>query len=927
MVLNMGRDFINISEEEIERVLIDKIKNNKLMNTIDMNSLIRAAIGLFNHMNRNDTCNSNVTIYTEDQNVSNLCGEVLGETIEYWFPNSGGFTSEEVLYNHEAGLSKLKEYGFVLVKNYMAYSAEELFLSLNEIKENDWSPAIILCTTKSAIENIKSFEKQDHRLFYYLCGTKVYDVDINEGNIAEKTFEELEHRGYILTDAFRKKLGIYISAVYDDACLTGMEFLEDLIERILQLRNQKIIYGMELEVTDVPYSDKAQALEESRKVLKNVEDREIKTLSISEKTGAEDAEEPFNILITNVSTVALRDGKTQKRIYQDEDGNIFSGVMTNEAPIKSILHRLGQQGKCLDKIIFIESDRVRKSAIKSGDSHVELLQKRIHNFIGNIHIDYEHVGIKDEPTKNDVSETVFEIYNKLISWASEKRSINIFIESNGGVRYVLTMLLSLTKTLENYYSNIHISEITSMVLNQNPVMIKNTKDVFDTAQITGIADEFVNYGRTHSLHRYIEGYMDEFTPSQKADVNKVLDKLYKLADDMQLCRTRMMMDDLYGTDNIRMVIEGFVGKYSNEDVPAALSILEHILNLILNELKLGVYKGIEKTEPGNSIIYLPKTIEWCLNKSFVQQAVTLCAERFPEYLFETGKIQISTGLASILDETDKGEYEEKYYFIAHLKDFVQNVNNTKINAVLRKIKNLGRIRSLSESDWNDSVFINDGLPDADLTDRLAEIAVNVSNLLSYYENTENVNTKSDDWYESLFIRNGFEISDLNYKVAISKKITANPMIMTMKGLYYKDGEIDEHPNLRTIDKRIIKIMPALIEAAINRDMQILFADAKNEYNGIIDGLFTDETLQNDLKGKYSDWQSRKFYIKDTMATGNISSNIEEQKLQRLLYVYSLCKEQRNLSNHARVADENIPIALNSDKLIIVVQELLKCCEA
>ena len=93
----------------------------------------------------------------------------------------------------------------------------------------------------------------------------------------------------------------------------------------------------------------------------------------------------LNLLITNVSPYS---GKNEKQyIDKIDNGEItppkYEGVMTNEAPITSLIHRLNKAGKCLDKIIYIESAKISKRIPGKEYSHAEYLRKRVDYYTAN----------------------------------------------------------------------------------------------------------------------------------------------------------------------------------------------------------------------------------------------------------------------------------------------------------------------------------------------------------------------------------------------------------------------------------------------------------------------------------------------------------------------------------------------------------------
>ena len=966
--------FSTITEDEIITFLKDISKKNSLFaSPVDLDALKTAFIGLFNRMNGDKSFNANVLVCAADQDVSNQYGTILGEMLEKYYPDICLSVAEsDFYYKLDNNDPRYESRRVLIVKNYEAASPDELYRKLSEIEMNEWLPAVILCTNTSSLDKLKEYELQDYRLFHYLCGYKVIIHDINESNIPELTFEMLENHGFKLTDDFRIKLNTYIKAVYPEAVLSGKAFSDDLVCRILQTHYHKINNDLTLDETDVPYSIKAKDLENAEAHQDNnpIEDKanEKKTIennqTVDHSTGSNDSEitkleinenikiteNTLNVLITNVSPVSVRDGKTQTRKYVDGDGNAFTGEMTNEAPIKSIAHRLGKDGYCLNKILFIESDKVKTKEVHLNNkdyTHIDYLKEKVDIFLGDYkeRTEYVDIDIKDEPSKDDVSSTVFDIYNRLLGWTEEYKNVNIFIESNGGVRYVLTMLLSLTKTLENYYENVHISEITSMVLNRNPVVIMNTKDVFDTAQITGIAEEFVNYGRISGLQHYIDGHKEGLKNDHVNEINVVLKKLNQTTDDLQLCRTAMILDDFYGNNNLKETIENFLKRYPDNNSNTTVTIFAHILKIILNELSQTIYRKPYDMSEENPAVYLPRAIEWCLNKSFVQQALTLSTEKLSEYLFVTKKIRLGKEFCLILKDTNTGVYERNYYFFAHLQDFISKIKDSQINGALEHIKAKNLLPFEDEKDWQE-IYITSQIPSSEISPTLSTIITeNLIKLINDYtgkilqKSVESSDLTETDLIE-IFVANGFTAEDLNRNVQISNNVDKNPLGLTLRGNYInKDGRETTHANLETLEDRIKKSLPKLVSMAIDKaDLQII-SKAKEDYDKIIDSLSYPPLISLNLKNKFSKEQSKKFYVKSAINAGQIILNEDrgmnsnskepentEDRFQKLLYVYSLCKEQRNMSNHAHVPLEDEKVALNTENLKILIQKLLKLCE-
>lgn len=640
----------------------------------------------------------------------------------------------------------------------------------------------------------------------------------------------------------------------------------------------------------------------------------------------------MNILITNVSKVRLIEGRPKIDNYIDERENDFEGCMTNEAPIKSIIKRLQLDNQNLDRILYIESDTVRRrdENIKNL-THADFLRILINRYCDNNGYkpaEYDEVldsiRISDEPNAEEVSESVFKVYNRIVQLSQQNDEVNIYIEANGGVRYVLSMLLSITKSLESRLDNVHIKEISSMVFNAKSskeqdkriTCIRNTKSIFDTTQIVGIIDEFVNYGKVNSLKKYVEALFQDIEDNEMiSDVDNIIVKLSQLSDDIQLCRTFKMLDDFYLDGGIGAAIQVFCDKYK-ENKDSEIVIFKYLLKEIYLEYKEVIYDGFENYE--ETILNLPKIIDWCVKKDFIQQAITLCSESIPQYLFASGKIELSKEYKIMVKSIPTKHYEECYYFISHMsKEFIPMLDAPKQNLICKKIQEIdsGKYLNANDEKWK-VVFKDTELICQD--DKVYSLcAVRVYKIVEYFMKLKNI---TENTIINMFKAYNIDSSIVNKKVKVSNNYSST-VLDALIGKCYSSKKGDNYDILKMKSKRIIVVLPQLIKCLIVDPVD------EKEYDNVIDEVFSGESidLADALKKKFSKNQSDKFYIKEVLKTGHVKTNIDAAKLQRILYLYSLCKEQRNLSNHAYVSEADREVAMNSYQISILIRSMIELC--
>ena len=943
--------FQETRDNESIRYFIEKFN----LSETDSNTLERFLVFLSNKVSFDEHIPYGLLIQTETKNEAvdflnhlEICIKSLRLKKEY-----------ELVYATEKQVSKktLSRYSW---KHILAVIECEETGSIDSMMQAFKSTSEITRVVFASENVIRSRFMQNSEFYYRLLPRHIILRPLSAPNIYHRTISDLKNK-YRITEGFEKELFYYIDTIYETAELKNQDFIEDLEMRILRQMDEqrgRSAYEKEYDVNEqfVPFSRKvldrkaAESTIDASGVEKFQEDttekepvKEYRPEEIWENSTKQDISyntDCMNVVISNISSLSKI---LQKREYVDEDGNKFDGNMTNEPPIKSFIKRQYKKGYRVDRILYIESDLARKvvDVQEYGMlSPSDFLRYKINEYLINenyprpdFNKEKDIIHIADEPDRANVSETVFAVMKRtqeLYQECQKKgQALNVFIESNGGVRYVLTMLLSIMKTMESSLKDFHIKEITSMVLNQNPVKIINTKDIYETTQIMTIVSEYTNYGRIHSMENYINnifaGCDDESLLSQK---DEIVVKLSKLANDIQLCRTTMMLDDFYEEGGIGSVINNFLDAHKNS-TDSSVRIFNYILSTIIEEYNDVIYKDYESSK--DKVSFLPKVIKWCIEKDFLVQALTLCSEKLAEYLFATGKLQITNSdFKDYVDQVDKKDYEKHYHFLANLRsDYLSNLRPCESASILKRIKKKDKL-GIPESSWEKLLVTIIPISEENEKKECAEYdnaAKNIIRLAREYTKVEN-NVVNDNYLNTLFDQCGYDISILEDKVKISKNFSATIMQM-LEGKYENNEHtvVDYHINIDSKEKRLALLLPVLAQKEIERINKPVEELLINRFNIIIDSLFNeDEKLANNLKQKYSEKQCKKYYIGDALDVGWIGSSISKDRLQDILYLYSICKEQRNISNHAHISEKSEGTAMTHAQTNMLISALLNMLE-
>ena len=416
----------------------------------------------------------------------------------------------------------------------------------------------------------------------------------------------------------------------------------------------------------------------------------------------------MNIMITNISLTRFSNIRKSQYELDDKEGSELQtdGFVTSEAPIKLLIKKLRKSQGKLDKIIFIESDKVREKIdipaekekmlgdqkefvdYMSDEKEVTLvsyLKKRINDTAercGLANPEIIEVNITDEPDDKDLVQCIMDVQNELIK-QSDNREINVYIDANGGIRYVMVMLTSIMNVLESQYNNIKLQSVYSTIFDDSKTKkVRDTKSTYISAQLVAAVNEFTNYGRISSLKNYFDmrHSMDNSKDTWRMwnDIDKCIEKLSEISEALQLCRSSVILELFYGKRDssefgINAILNKFKEEYKNSDFADA-KIFSYVIDII-NKQYAYLYENIDDNDNKDAINNLPRVIKWCVDKDYIQQAITLCSEKIPEYLFKTGLINMSkTTRKFIRDKSSENSPYEYYYnvLISYLKELPFN---------------------------------------------------------------------------------------------------------------------------------------------------------------------------------------------------------------------------------------------------------------
>lgn len=656
----------------------------------------------------------------------------------------------------------------------------------------------------------------------------------------------------------------------------------------------------------------------------------------------------INIMITNISLTRFSNIRKSQYELDDKEGSELQtdGFVTSEAPIKLLIKKLRNSPGKLDKIIFIESDKVREKIdipaekeemssdqkgfvdYMSDEKEVTLvsyLKKRISDTAEECGLDNPEiieVNITDEPDDKDLVQCFMDVQNELIK-QSDNREINVYIDANGGIRYVMVMLTSIMNVLESQYNNIKLQSVYSTIFDDSKTKkVRDTKSTYISAQLVAAVNEFTNYGRISSLKNYFERRKDnhEDTRQMREDIEGRIKKLSEISEALQLCRSSAILELFYGKNDgsefgINTILNEFKEKYKNSNFADA-KIFSYVIDII-NKQYAYLYENIDGNK--DAINNLPRVIKWCVDKDYIQQAITLCSEKIPEYLFKTGLINMSKKTERFIrDKSSENSRYEYYYYvlISCLKELPFN-----------RIRGIAYYEVICEDVKNE--FKNlDVISKSKFDDNIKE----VKGKWGEYENgiyvkiCENMETLKNNAPKLFNV-----IKDILQDVNMGKCSTRYKKYLDIAGFDYSKKA--KNYTLSELVQKCIKDKKTNLDAEKGMYAKLAYTCLANK--NFIEAILCDNKKNIDIDKKA--WFN-KLFGNDRQKQTNFAKYIYKEILPKIycqyfedkeiyytgknmedvFLIYGILKEQRNMTNHANINQRDVYKALNINELSCLI---------
>ncbi len=500
----------------------------------------------------------------------------------------------------------------------------------------------ILRASKDVIET--RFREFDH-IYYRVFRNKLSCRDASTEEIEQSLHRALMSKNFSWAPAFETGLHEYLAVVYPKADLKDAAFVKDMVERITSRYYERKRDGLVLDADCVPFyirpvidglgqdgpetadgipaPEEAHAVEETRSdedapaqegsavreagSFPQVENKVSEQGTVDEYA-AKGRPNIKNILIVSLSTFPnSRDGAPSRLgsctySYRDEEQGTY--CFQQEPFPMHLKEKLKGAGEIL--MLTTRETRIPVQIEAGGEKQDVSPQEYFMSAVREIPelegVVFKSIAVDQEAPAGAVSEVV-EHLREVKKRNERSLPPKIYLGTNGGLRGIQLILEAILSLLMSDGISVNSDDVWSLRQETgNRYAIYNSAAEFRIFDLVSGINEFQNYGRIHSLERFIKSTGD-------ATALELLKYLTDISEGIQFCSIRSFTSGL-------KELSAFYENDPASDDP--------YIQMFLNNIKKSFGSLLKQNHEVIS------EIEWCVEKGFFQQAFTLIENSMPE---------------------------------------------------------------------------------------------------------------------------------------------------------------------------------------------------------------------------------------------------------------------------------------------------------
>lgn len=314
-----------------------------------------------------------------------------------------------------------------------------------------------------------------------------------------------------------------------------------------------------------------------------------------------------------IFSMSLLSPKAQPSEYTADNGAFKATTLyTNETALKYIDWKLKQQQQRVDKVYAFVTDKVRESTLDGFKEKFSKYNFPIHDvpLLSNGDLQGSFASISN----------MFDVLEQNI--ANDKpQDIVIHFDMTGGFRHGAMLMLALIQMLN--YRGFKIGMI--LYTNYDKHVVESANELMQMFTLISGADEFTSFGSVEQIHKYFKHRQDISKP-----LRELLNAMENLSEMIKICvNYQDMSHALFSLKEKLNAYKEYLAKHGEHNIDDSELFFSKLVSTIENEYRF----ILPETEDDAN---LPKIIEWCAKKGFVQQSLVFYTEWLPQYLTDKG---------------------------------------------------------------------------------------------------------------------------------------------------------------------------------------------------------------------------------------------------------------------------------------------------
>ncbi|MCM1082938.1 MAG: hypothetical protein NC393_12195 [Clostridium sp.] len=453
-----------------------------------------------------------------------------------------------------------------------------------------------------------------NQILNYINGNEYITEEIARGSITKERIVEIKE---------------LINKLIDDTLDTTKYFTEENYEKVADEIKENIRESFDVDGTELEDECVNQCLEKIEKYLNNMDDSVDEIRNIIKEFNDYDKKNiaEYYIFIMGINKFLASKSVEETRKNVTDFSERYRAVKAERDKLERELEALKSQRENNE----LNYAKYYLYTIKEDDEN-------------NKKEDNKNIKIQFVDEKINGAYNFKAIIDAIVGDANDETEL--YIDVQGGIRtssYVRNAVIQIVEKQEAY--KVTVKEIFGTNFapkNFLNSIVDETKQYKISDLVSGM-NAFIKYGKADMIADYCEtmGY------SGKSKIGILVEKMQAFDNALTIC-------DVDGIVNVIGEIDKFFKDENGTDEGQNIYLI----------LKTGIEKDYASIfENGkNGEISIPNLIEWCANKGFIQQALTLIESKMPGYIVKKGwlKAKLYNDTTNISDNwfsQDSGEWE------------------------------------------------------------------------------------------------------------------------------------------------------------------------------------------------------------------------------------------------------------------------------